>query len=119
MDTILHVKEYASNTIISTVEENEKLLAHLLDGMDDAAKLDMIVKISASNLGLFECYFFQNITDQRITRVVKFLTYVEGRVTALIDAWVKTEVKKVTVDRPKNKPRMKNSLMVSNGTARA
>ncbi len=48
LDTILHVKEDASNTIISTVEENERLLTHLLDGMDDAAKLDMIVKISAS-----------------------------------------------------------------------
>ena len=36
--TILQATEDASNTIMSTVEENEKLLAHLHDGMDDAAK---------------------------------------------------------------------------------
>ena len=42
---------------MSTVEEGENLLAHLGDGMDNA-KLDINDEISASNLDLFESYFF-------------------------------------------------------------
>lgn len=70
---------------MSPVEENEQLLAHLRDDMDAAAKLDIIDKITASILGLFECYFFQDITGQPINRVVKSLTHLGSRVTALIN----------------------------------
>ena len=72
--TIVQATEDVSNTIMSPVDENERLLAHLRDGMDAAAKLDIIDKITASILGLFECYFFQDITGQPINRVVKVFT---------------------------------------------
>ena len=107
--TIVQARENAGNTIMSTVEENEKLLAHLRSVMDDATKLDIIDTISASNLGLFECCFFQDITGQRITRVVTSLACVEGRVTALIDTLGKTEPKKVMVEPAQKKPRMKDT----------
>ena len=70
---------------MSPVEENKQLLAHLRDDMDAAAKLDIIDKITASISGLFECYFFQDITGQHVNRVVKCLTHLGSRVTALID----------------------------------
>ena len=89
----MHATEDLRNIIVSTMDENERLLANFRDGTDDAAKLNIIDKISASNLGLFECCFSQDITGKRITRVVKALTYFEDRVTALIDARGKTEPK--------------------------
>ena len=90
----MHATEDLRNIIVSTMDENERLLANFRDGTDDAAKLNIIDKISASNLGLFECCFSQDITGKRITRVVKVLTYFEDRVTALIDSWGKTVFKK-------------------------
>ena len=94
MVTIVQATEDVRDTIVSTVDENERLLANFRDGADDAAKLDITDKISASNLGLFECCFSQDVTGKRITRVVKVLAYFEDRVTALIDFWGKTALKK-------------------------
>ena len=54
----MHATEDLRNIIVSTMDENERLLAHFRDGADDDPKLDIIDKISASNFGLFECCFF-------------------------------------------------------------
>ena len=83
---------------MSAVEDNEKLLAKLYDGMDNAPKLDIIDKISASNLGLFEYrLFLPGHRGPADTQFLRLLNYVEDRVTALIDAWGKTELAKVSV----------------------
>jgi chemotaxis protein CheZ len=43
-------------------------------------------------MGLFEACSFQDITGQRITKVVRSLTYVETRVNKLIEAWGRSEL---------------------------
>ena len=57
MVTIVPATEDVRNIIVSTVDENERLLAHFREGTDVAAKPKIIDKISASILGLFECFF--------------------------------------------------------------
>ncbi|MFP6736713.1 MAG: protein phosphatase CheZ [Rhodospirillales bacterium] len=64
------------------------------------AKID---QISANNMGLFEACSFQDITGQRITKVVRSLTYVETRVDKLIEAWGRSELENVTVALDRNK----------------
>ena len=96
MDAIVKATEAATNTIMATVETNESLLNSLKDGLAED-KIATIEKISANNLGLFEACSFQDITGQRVSKVVKSLTYVEDRVTALIEAWGRDELEQVAV----------------------
>jgi len=97
MDAIVAATENATNNIMATVETNEGLLQQLKDGLDDSAKLELIDQVSANNMGLFEFCSFQDITGQRVTKVVRSLTYVEDKVNALIDAWGKAELENVDV----------------------
>jgi len=97
LDAIVAATENATNNIMATVETNEGLLQQLKDGLDDSAKLELIDQVCANNMGLFEFCSFQDITGQRVTKVVRSLTYVEDKVNALIDAWGKAELENVDV----------------------
>ncbi len=98
LDAIVAATENATNNIMATVETNEGLLQQLKDGLDDPAKLELIDQVSANNMGLFEFCSFQDITGQRVTKVVRSLTYVEDKVNALIDAWGKAQLESVEVE---------------------
>ena len=52
---------------------------------------------------MFEACSFQDITGQRVTKVVKLVTYIEDRVNALIDIWVKSALDEVEVTPDREK----------------
>ena len=88
LDAIVQATEYATNTIL---EASEKLdgLGHQLQSYKDS---DPFVKSIADEIGdtiitIFEACNFQDITGQRINKVVKTLEFVEQRVMAMIGIW--------------------------------
>ncbi|MBT3992136.1 MAG: hypothetical protein HON14_03090 [Rhodospirillaceae bacterium] len=97
LDAIVETTKSATDQIMQTVEQSEDLLQELRDSLTDEDALAKIDKISASNSGLFEACSFQDLTGQRISKVVKSLTYVEDRVESLIEAWGKSELEKIAV----------------------
>ena len=103
LDAIVEATEHATDTIMSTVETNEALLAEIRPGIVDTGLQAKIDEISGNNMGLFEACSFQDITGQRITKVVRSLTYVETRVNKLIEAWGRSELEKITVALDKKK----------------
>ncbi len=103
LDAIVETTKGATDQIMQTVEQNEALLNDLREGITDDSQLAKIDEISASNMGLFEACSFQDLTGQRITKVVKSLTYVEDRVDALIEAWGKAELEKIDVSPDQEK----------------
>jgi len=97
LDAIVETTKSATDQIMMTVEANEELLDDLRSSITDEDALAKVDKISASNSGLFEACSFQDLTGQRISKVVKSLTYVEDRVESLIEAWGKSELEKIVV----------------------
>ena len=97
LDAIVDTTKSATDQIMVTVEANEELLDDLRSSISDEDALAKIDKISASNSSLFEACSFQDLTGQRISKVVKSLTYVEDRVESLIEAWGKQELEKIVV----------------------
>tara|TARA_B100000315_G_C14579223_1_gene589572 strand:+ start:2137 stop:2667 length:531 start_codon:yes stop_codon:yes gene_type:complete len=97
LDAIVETTKAATDQIMVAVEANEELLNDLRSSVADEDALAKIDKISASNSSLFEACSFQDLTGQRITKVVKSLTYVEDRVESLIEAWGKQELEKIVV----------------------
>ena len=88
LDTIVQATEYATNTIL---EASEKLdgLGQQLQSYKDT---DPFVKGVADEIGdtiiaIFEACNFQDITGQRINKVVKTLEFIEQRIMAMIGIW--------------------------------
>ena len=74
LDAIVKATESATNTIM---EAAEQIMAagSGSDVIDDAC------------MRIFEACSFQDITGQRVTKVIKTLAYIEGRLSALQIAW--------------------------------
>ncbi|MBB4284840.1 protein phosphatase CheZ [Roseospira goensis] len=87
LDAIVESTEGATNSIMENAEAIDEIVTALRPTLADdaaAARLDTI----PDHIGaIFEACSFQDITGQRITKVVKTLQYIEKRVNALISVW--------------------------------
>lgn len=97
LDAIVAATEAATNTIMEAMEKNDDLLGRLRKGLADPEQLALIDRISENGMAVIEACSFQDITGQRISKVVKSVAYVEDRVNTLIDIWGKAELEKVEV----------------------
>lgn len=93
LTAIVGATEQATNTIFEAVESIEALT----DKMPD----DVAEQISLAVTSIFEACGFQDITGQRITKVVTALQKVEEKVEALLNAFG-DDIKRS--DRPKKEP---------------
>ena len=64
--------------------KNDDIVDELRKSITDEGQLALLNKITNNGADVFEACSFQDITGQRITKVVKSVTYVEDRVNALI-----------------------------------
>jgi chemotaxis regulatin CheY-phosphate phosphatase CheZ len=88
LDAIVQATEQATDTIMENVEHMEDVVNEvkgLVAGNAEAvAKLDAFPDYTGA---IFEACAFQDITGQRITKVVTSLQYIEHRVNTLINMW--------------------------------
>lgn len=103
LDAIVRATESASNRIMASVELNDELLSQLRNALTDPKQRALIDKILENSAEIFEACAFQDITGQRVNKVVRSIKYVEERVSALIDVWGKSELAKVDVKPKKEK----------------
>ncbi len=89
LDAIVNATEYATNTILETAEKIDTLAGTIKAqvGSVDAHAAQLAEDISEAVVNIFESCNFQDITGQRITKVVNTLKYVEERVNAMIAIW--------------------------------
>jgi len=103
LDAIVKATEEATNTIMEVVEKNDAIVQEIRNKIDDPdviAKLDEI----ANNSGdVFQACSFQDITGQRVNKLVKSLNYVEDRVTALVEIWGREVIENVIVQELQEK----------------
>ena len=91
LDAIVENTESASNAILEAMEEIEEQLDELRAHADEAAQASCD-KISARVNSVFEACSFQDLTGQRVTRIVNTLKFVEERVNAMIRVWGREEL---------------------------
>ncbi len=97
LDAIVGTTEDATNTIMEAMENNDEILARLREGITDSDQLACLDRIAANGNAVFEACSFQDITGQRVSKVVKSVTFVEERIDALIGIWGKDELENVDV----------------------
>ena len=103
LDAIVGATEEATNTIMEAMEKNDEMLAKLREGITDADHLACLDSIAANGAAVFEACSFQDITGQRVSKVVKSVSYVEERINALIEIWGKDELDNVDVAAEREK----------------
>lgn len=94
LDDIVKNTENASNTILESMESIDEEMG-TLRGSGDAAVVAAAGRINDRVNEVFEACSFQDLTGQRISRLVKGLTFIEERVNAMIRVWGRDEISKV------------------------
>ncbi len=87
LQAIVAATEQATNTIMESIEKNEELVTALRALIKTPAQGKILDQISANNFTVLEACSFQDITGQRVNKVIKFVTHVEGRIDALCEIW--------------------------------
>lgn len=78
--------EEATDTILAAAETIDAIAQRMAESPDDATKADGQT-IADAVIQIFEACNFQDISGQRITKVVESLRFIEERIASMIDVW--------------------------------
>ncbi|NPU09843.1 chemotaxis protein [Bradyrhizobium sp. 83012] len=97
LDAIVENTEVAGNTILESMEAISASVAKL-QGVKDPATVAVCDEIVDSTNKVFEACAFQDLTGQRITRVVKSLKFMEEHINRLVRIWGKDELARMAAE---------------------
>jgi chemotaxis protein CheZ len=88
LETIISTTEEATNTIMSTTDEIEEAVKQVRMRAPENAQMNEILEdISGRLIGIIEACSFQDLTGQRIVKVIQTLRFLEQRLASMIDIW--------------------------------
>lgn len=88
LDAIVVATETATHDIINAAEEIDTVVGRVAAAChDDPEVLEMLDRLNNATVRIHEACNFQDISGQRITKVVKTIRFVEERVIAMINLW--------------------------------
>jgi len=87
LDAIVSATEGATNTILEAAEKVDMLAEQIEQTGTDTATHQTASDIRDTIITMFEACNFQDITGQRISKVVKTLQFIEERVNKMIEIW--------------------------------
>ncbi len=87
LSMIVKGTEEATNNILCAAELIEGNAANLVASIESESQQAMACEIQEQIVGIFEACNFQDLTGQRITKVVKTFCFIEQRVLKMIDIW--------------------------------
>lgn len=95
LDGIVESTMDATEIIMGAVENNANAVHELRELITDEKQTALLEKILTNQNTVFEACAFQDLTGQRITKIIKSVSYVEERVNALREIWGPEELDKV------------------------
>lgn len=88
LDAIVEAAEAATHDILMAAEEIEKVVSEAADADPTNETISSLGNdIGGYVVQILEACSFQDITGQRVTKVVKTMSYIEERIRAVIDIW--------------------------------
>jgi len=98
LDGIVEATMDATETIMEAVETNANTVHELRNLVTDEQQLALLDRLLENNNTVFEACAFQDLTGQRITKIIKSVSYVEDRVSALREIWGPEEIEKAEAE---------------------
>lgn len=87
LDAVVQATEAATDTILTASEKIDSAAAHLGSTAVDDQSRNQAEDIADQVVNIFEACNFQDITGQRITKVVNALQYIDERVNRMMEIW--------------------------------
>ena len=87
LDAIIGGTESATETILSNAEEIDQMAATLLARLKNDQNSAMVQDIQDRVIKIFEACNFQDLTGQRINRVVGTLKFIETHIVRMMEIW--------------------------------
>jgi len=98
LDGIVEATMDATETIMGAVEENANIVHELRGLITEEKQKALLDKVLRNQNTVFEACAFQDLTGQRITKIIKSVSYVEDRVNALREVWGNKELETVEIE---------------------
>lgn len=100
LDAIVGATEKATNTILEAVEAMTEA-SEELRGIDDAAARGKLCdQIADQSVEVMQACTFQDITGQRVTKIVSSMRFVEERVSMMAEIWGREEIEELADTLP-------------------
>ncbi|MDH5748741.1 MAG: protein phosphatase CheZ [Rhodospirillales bacterium] len=99
LDAIVESTEEATNAILDAAEGIEDRIMKLSAVGGDQVNLDLLDEMSRFTIKIMEACNFQDLSGQRITKVIKTIKYLEDRIGTMIDIWGAEEFKSVEIKK--------------------
>lgn len=87
LDAVVSATEQATDTILTASEKIDSAAAHLGSTAVDDGSRNQAEDIAEQVVNIFEACNFQDITGQRITKVVQALQFIDERVGRMMEIW--------------------------------
>ena len=87
LDSVVAATEDATGRILAEVETIDLLARNTLSATKDKYVRQQSEEISEAVTRIFEACNFQDVTGQRLTKVVNTLKFIEERILKIIDIW--------------------------------
>jgi len=87
LDAIVTATERATNTILESAEKIDGLAEQVQSVGADTTSKQLAGDIRDTVITVFEACNFQDITGQRISKVVRTLQFIEDRINKMIEIW--------------------------------
>ncbi len=92
LDAITLATENATNVILSSVEEISEI-ANKIKNVSDISELpELCDKLNHHSVEAMESCVFQDITGQRVGKIINSMRFVEERVESLAEIWGKDDI---------------------------
>jgi chemotaxis protein CheZ len=87
LDAIVGGTEHATEEILSQAEEIDQLAATLAARLKNDQDQALVADMQDRVIKIFEACNFQDLTGQRITKVVSTLTFIETHILRMMEIW--------------------------------
>lgn len=87
LSLIVKGTEDATDTILQSAETIDNSAASLIAALSDESQQALALEVQESVVAIFEACNFQDLTGQRITKVVKTFCFIEQRLMKMMEIW--------------------------------
>jgi len=87
LDAIVGGTEHATGQILSSAEEIDQMAHTLAPRLRDEQNQALVADMQERVIKIFEACNFQDLTGQRITKVVGTLTFIETHIVRMMEIW--------------------------------
>jgi len=97
LDAIVEATETATNGILENLENIDDVMDKL---RESGASAELCDQVSQCTMNAMENCTFQDITGQRVTKVVRSMKFVEERVNSMVELLGRETIEKLSADLP-------------------